>query len=95
MNLPKSVKMYCSKCKAHTEHKLKEFKAASPRTMAWGTRQNLRKHKQGYGGKAEFPKKPKKQNKNPTFVAECNKCHSKRYKVLRSRMKKAELVAKE
>ena len=94
MNLPKVIKDYCSKCNKHTEHKLKQFKPGKPRTMAWGTRQNKRKHKQGYGGKAEFTATVKKQNKKPVFLAECTVCSRKHYFVIPKRMKKAELIAK-
>jgi ribosomal protein L44E len=61
--------------------------------MSWGTRENIRKHKKGYGGKAEFIATVKKQNKKPTFVAECSVCKAQHYFVIPKRMKKAELVA--
>ena len=93
MNIPKTIKDYCKKCKRHTEHKLKAFKPASPRTMSWGTRQNIRKHKRGYGGKAEFIATVKKQNKKPVFVAECIQCGQKHYFVIPKRMKKPDLEA--
>ncbi len=93
MNLPKTVKDYCSKCNSHSEHKLKNFKPGSARAMSWGTRENVRKHKKGYGGKAEFTATVKKQNKKPTFIAECTVCGTKHYFVIPKRMKKVELVA--
>ncbi len=93
MKIPKIIKTYCKKCNKHTEHKLKHFKAGAPRTLAWGVRENIRKHKKGYGGKAEFPAKVKKQSKKPTFIAECSVCKAKRYFVIPKRMKKVELVA--
>lgn len=93
MNLPKSISTYCPHCNSHEEHKLKHFKPGSPRSLSWGTRQNVRKHKKGYGGKAEFTIKVKKQNKKPTFVAECGKCKKKHYYVIPKRMKKVELVS--
>lgn len=91
MNIPKEIKTYCQGCNSHEEHKLKHFKPASARTMAWSTRQNKRKHKKGYGGKAEFIAKVKKQNKKPTFLKECKKCNRKGYFVIPKRMKKVEL----
>jgi len=94
MNIPKNIKTYCRKCKKHTDHKLKQFKPAAARAMSWGTRQNIRQHKTGYGGKSEFPKQPKKQNKKPTFVAECSMCHIKRYFVIPKRMKNVEFAEK-
>ncbi|MBI5554165.1 MAG: 50S ribosomal protein L44e [Candidatus Diapherotrites archaeon] len=92
MDIPKQIKDYCPKCKVHAVHKLKYFKAASPRALSWGTRENVRKHKKGYGGKAEFTATVKKQNKKPTFLAECETCKSKHYYRISKRMKKTELV---
>ncbi|MBN2067244.1 MAG: 50S ribosomal protein L44e [Candidatus Diapherotrites archaeon] len=94
MNLPKTIKDYCRKCKKHTEHKLKQFKPGSPRPLAEGNRKNVEK-KRGYKGKYQFPAKVKKQNKKPTFIAECTACKAKHYFVIPKRMKKVELVAKE
>lgn len=85
--------MFCKKCKKHATHKLKQFKAAAPRSMSQSTRRFARKHKSGYGGKAKFAIKPKKQTKKPTFVAECAVCKSKCYYVVPKRMKKVELQA--
>ncbi|MFH1696558.1 MAG: 50S ribosomal protein L44e [Candidatus Diapherotrites archaeon] len=94
MNMPKTINDYCKKCDKHTEHKLKHFKPAATRKMSWGNRENIRKHKKGYGGKAEFTATVKKQNKKPVFLAECAVCKSKHYFVIPKRMKKVELVAK-
>lgn len=93
MKMPKSVKTYCKKCNSHTAHKLKLFKSGQSRSMAHGTRRNVRKHKRGYGGKAKFVIKVKKQTKKPTFLAECATCKKKRYFVIDKRMKKVELEA--
>ena len=94
MEIPKEQKLYCKKCNSHTLHKLKVFKPGKARALSWGTRQNEVKHKAGYGGKAEFNATVKKQNKQPTFLAECTICRAKCYKCIGKRMKKAELVAK-
>lgn len=91
MDIPKTIRTYCKKCNAHTEQKLKAYKAASPRTLAWGTRRNVRKHKKGYGGKAKFVIKVKKQSKKPVFTAECTVCGKKHYFVIPKRQKKVEL----
>jgi len=93
MNIPKEQNLYCPKCKRHTEHKLKLFKPGKARALSWGTRQNVVKHKAGYGGKAEFNATVKKQNKKPTFIADCSVCNYKLYKVIPKRMKKVELKA--
>jgi len=91
LKLEKEVMDYCKKCDKHTLHKLKAFKPRAPRTLAWGTRENVRKHKRGYGGKAEFTIMVKKQSKKPVFLAECPQCKSKHYFVISKRMKKVEL----
>lgn len=95
MNIPKTIKTYCKKCKKHVEFKLKTFKPAAARNTAKGQRKHLFKTKHGYGGKSKFPKIQKKQTKKPTFLAECTVCHSKRYFVIPKRMKKAEIGVKE
>ncbi|HZX34104.1 MAG TPA: 50S ribosomal protein L44e [archaeon] len=94
MELPKEQKLYCQKCNSHTLHKLKNFKPGKARGLAWGTRQNVRRHKKGYGGKAEFTAVVKKQTKKPIFLAECSVCGRKRYFRINKRMKKIELSAK-
>ncbi|MFH0970090.1 MAG: 50S ribosomal protein L44e [Candidatus Diapherotrites archaeon] len=93
MKVPKSKKIYCKKCNAHTSQKLKLFKTGQARTLSIGTRRNVRKHKRGYGGKAKFVIKVKKQTKKPVFLAECPACKTKRYYVIPKRMKKVELAA--
>jgi len=95
MNIPKTVNTYCKKCKKHSNHKLKLFKAAAVRPASKGQRKHLIKTQHGYGGKSKFPKKPKKQTKKPTFLAECLVCHAKCYFCIPKRMKKAELAEKE
>ncbi len=92
MDLPKVVKDYCKKCNKHTGHKLKHFKAAKGRALSEGNRKNA-VIKKGYKGKYQFPATIKKQNKKPTFVAECDVCQAKHYFVIHKRMKKVELKA--
>lgn len=93
MHIPKEQSLYCPKCKTHTEHKVKQFKSGQARVMSIGTRSNIRKHKQGYGGKAKFTATVKKQNKKPVFIAECAVCGRKIYRVIPKRMKKTEITA--
>lgn len=93
MHIPKEVKDFCPSCGNHTLSKLKIFKTAATRTLAWGTRENVRKHKKGYGGKAEFTATVKKNTKRPTFIAECTVCKKKHYRVVPKRMKKVEFNA--
>jgi len=91
MNIPKAIKDYCPKCNKHTEHKLKLFKPGSGRKLAKGNRANERK-KRGYKGKYQFAATIKKQNKKPTFIAECGVCKAKHYKVIPKRMKRVEFA---
>ena len=93
MKIPKLMKLYCKKCNKHTEHKLKQFKPGKARSMSKGTRKMDHKHKHGYGGKTKFPATVKKQNKKPTFLAECAVCKKKAYFVIPKRMKKVEFEA--
>ena len=90
MKLPKAIKCYCQKCKKHTEHKLKEFKAGKARTTSQGQRRHAR-HTKGYGGRYQFIATVKKQNRKPTFLAACADCGAKCYFVIPKRMKKVEL----
>ncbi len=90
MKMPKEVKIYCKKCKKHTKHKLKLVKGKKARALSKGTRKFQRKHKKGYGGKAKFIIKKKKQNVKPAFVAECIECKTKTHFVYAKRMKKVE-----
>jgi len=90
MKLPKKIKCYCKKCKKHTEHKLKEFKSGKARKTAKGQRRHER-HTSGYGGRHQFIATVKKQNKRPTFLAECSVCKAKSYFVIPKRMKKVDL----
>lgn len=92
MKVPKELKLYCKKCNSHSQHKLKQFKAGKARVQSRGQRKMISKHKKGYGGKAKFTKMVKKQSKTPTFVAECQKCKTKRYLSLGKRLKKFELA---
>ncbi len=91
MKIPKQIKTYCKKCKKHEAHKLSQYKGRGARPMSVGTRKFQRKHKSGYGGKAKIIGTVKKQNKKPTFIAECMVCKSKRYFVIPKKMKKTEL----
>lgn len=90
MKVPKEKKMYCRKCKKHTSHKLKEFKAGKGRSSAFGNRKHERTTAHGYGGKYKYVVLVKKQNKTPTFMAECVSCKQKIPYSLGKRMKKTE-----
>ncbi len=96
MKMPKTVKLYCPKCGRHTTHKLKEYKKKQPSGNVWGERHKKANKLKGYGAnkiKAHKTNKVYKQNKRPTFVAECAECHHKQMFSLGKRMKKVELVS--
>jgi len=86
--MPKEKKIFCSKCNKHTNHKLKEFKSGKTRSMAAGQRRHLRNTTKGYLGKYKYVVMNKKQNKTPTYVAECVDCKRKVPYSLGKRMKK-------
>ncbi|VVB75974.1 50S ribosomal protein L44e [uncultured archaeon] len=88
MKFPKEKKIYCKKCKKHTKHKMKEFKSGAKRTLAAGNRRHERNVNHGYLGKYKYVVLVKKQNKRPTFVAECVDCKKKIPYSLGKRMKK-------
>ena len=92
MKVPKEIKVYCKKCNKHTTHKLKTTKTKKARSDSFGTRRFQKKHKKGYGGKAKFAIKAKKQTKKANFTAECTKCKSKKPFVIPKRMKKTEIA---
>jgi large subunit ribosomal protein L44e len=90
MKIPKEKKLYCRKCKKHTVHKLKTYKAGKARPTSIGQRKFQKKHVKGYGGMVKHIKLVKKQTKSPTFIAECTECHKKIPYVIPKRMKKIE-----
>jgi large subunit ribosomal protein L44e len=74
MNVPKQIRTYCPKCKAHQPHTVSLYKAGKRRALAKGERHHKRE-KQGYGGQKyplqrEFAKTTKKQ----TLRLKCKKC---------------------
>ncbi len=95
MEIPQEIRTYCPKCRAHTVHKLKQFKAGPPRkSMAWGYRKANRKAEGYVANKIRAHKgNPNyKQNKKPVFLATCTQCGRKHYFVIPKRMKRVELA---
>ena len=88
MKFPKTKSLFCKKCKKHTSHKMKEFKAGKGRAMAAGNRRHERNTMHGYLGRYKYVAMVKKQNKTPVFVAECTVCKQKITYSLGKRMKK-------
>lgn len=52
MNVPKSRRTYCKKCKTHKVHKVTQYKKSKERSAAQGRRRYDRKQ-QGYGGQTK------------------------------------------
>jgi len=80
MNIPKEIRTYCPKCKAHQAHSVTLYKAGKRRALAKGERHHNRE-KKGYGGQKyplqrEFSKTTKKQ----TLKLKCKTCGYARHK---------------
>ena len=74
VNVPKQIRTYCPKCKAHSIHTVSLYKAGKRRALAKGERHHKRE-KKGYGGQKyplqhEFAKTTKKQ----TLRLKCKVC---------------------
>jgi large subunit ribosomal protein L44e len=96
MNIPKTMRKYCPKCKTHTEQKISIYKAGKRRGKRRGSARGERRHaerKHGYGGQ-KFPKlaKPAKVTKKVTPLMTCTVC-KKKYNKKGVRIKKFELIA--
>jgi large subunit ribosomal protein L44e len=80
LNVPKEIKTYCPKCKAHQIHTVALYKPGKRRALAEGERHHERE-KRGYGGQKyplqrEFAKTTKKQ----TLKFKCKVCGYTRHK---------------
>lgn len=77
MKVPGIIKAYCPKCKKHTAHKAKEYKAKKARgSMSWGQRKFLRKTK-GYTSKVAGTTKKHSQSFAQMLILECPACKKK------------------
>lgn len=74
MKFPKTVNVYCPKCKTHTVHNVSIYRKGKERTLAAGARHHER-DKHGYGGQ-KFPelKKTAKTTKKVMLKLACKKC---------------------
>jgi large subunit ribosomal protein L44e len=52
VNVPKTRRTYCKKCKTHKAHKVTQYKKSKERSAAQGRRRYDRKQ-QGYGGQTK------------------------------------------
>ena len=72
MNMPKTQKKYCPRCKKHTDHEVKRISVSQKKNaMVRGQRRFIRKMK-GFGS---FPKENPKGREKPTRKLDlCYKC---------------------
>jgi large subunit ribosomal protein L44e len=81
MKVPKTIKTYCPKCKAHSEHTVTLYKAGKRRALAEGERHHERE-KKGYGGqKYSLQRKFAKTTKKQTLKLKCKVCGYTRHKI--------------
>ncbi len=91
MKMPSTIKMYCPKCKTHTEHEIERVKKRKASELKQGQRR-FRRVMAGYRG---FPRaKPEgreKPTRRITLRYRCKKC-KKAYQRPCIRAKKFELI---
>lgn len=91
MRIPKRIRTYCPRCKAHTVHTVVIYKHGKRRSVSQGERRYRAKQK-GYGSKRKPEQKRfAKVTKKVVLKLKCTKCG---YVLHREgiRLKKAELV---
>jgi len=91
VKVPKVIRSYCPRCRAHTEHSVSIYKHGRRRALAEGERRYRRKQ-EGYGSKRKPEQKRfAKVTKKVVLKLKCSKCgfisHRKGI-----RLKKVELV---
>ncbi|EZQ06940.1 MULTISPECIES: 50S ribosomal protein L44e [Acidianus] len=91
MKVPKTMRVYCPKCKTYTDHSVSQYKSGKRRTIAEGQRRYDRKNI-GYGGKRK-PEQHKfaKVTKKVVLDLKCTKCG---YVIMKPgiRLKKVEIT---
>lgn len=74
VNMPKSKKTFCIKCKKHVSHKVSQYKKNKENGSSLGSRRYKGKQK-GFGGqKKPIFRKKAKTTKKITLKLECNTC---------------------
>eukprot|EP00403_Amphidinium_massartii_P035912 CAMPEP_0178435398 /NCGR_PEP_ID=MMETSP0689_2-20121128/33911_1 /TAXON_ID=160604 /ORGANISM="Amphidinium massartii, Strain CS-259" /LENGTH=126 /DNA_ID=CAMNT_0020057477 /DNA_START=80 /DNA_END=458 /DNA_ORIENTATION=- len=83
VNIPKTRRTYCRKCKKHTTHKVSQYKTGKASLSAQGKRRYDKKQA-GFGGQTKpiFHKKAK-TTKKIVLKLECSKCKAKRMKPIK------------
>jgi len=82
VNIPKTRKTFCKKCKKHENHKVSQYKVGKASTKAQGKRRYDRKQK-GFGGQTKpvFHKKAK-TTKKIVLRMECVTCGLKQQQAI-------------
>ena len=74
MIVPKEIRTYCPRCRAHTIHKVSLYKKGKERALAIGARRHEREL-HGYGGqKYPIQRKKAKTTDKKTLLLKCTKC---------------------
>jgi len=91
MRVPKTIRTYCPRCRAHTEQTVTLYKAGRRRGARWGERRHEEK-KKGYGGqKYPFQRNKAKTTKKHALKLQCKVC-GYTYQKKGIRLKKLEVV---
>ncbi|OYT56149.1 50S ribosomal protein L44e [Candidatus Bathyarchaeota archaeon] len=74
MELPKTLRTYCPKCKTHTVHTVSIYRKGRDRALAAGARHHERE-KHGYGGQ-KYPelRRTAKTTKKVVMKLTCKQC---------------------
>lgn len=92
MNYPRSRRMYCNKCKQHTEFTISMYKKGRESILSQGTRRYKRKQK-GYGGQVKpRQRKTAKTTKKQILIARCQTCGYESH-TLKKRLRKLTISA--
>jgi len=95
MNYPKKLRIYCPKCRKHTEHTVDQSKRHTRRKMAQGQRRFLRKMEGYHSFPKENPKGREKPTKRTDLRFKCGVCGFKHIHGSGFRSKKFEIKSKE
>lgn len=92
MKFPQKLRMYCPKCKKHTEHTVEISKKKTRGTLTHGQRVFKRKMR-GYGSfPKENPKGREKSTRKLDLRFKCSVCGKKHMRGRGFRVKKFEIV---
>ncbi len=91
MEIPRSIRTYCPKCRVHTVHRVKKvIQKHSPdpaRTLSWGQRKFIRRTK-GYTSQLAAKKDHVKQSQRNVLLLECSQCKKKQQRTVGGRTRK-------